>query len=87
MRRLRAIARNVLPIVAEQAVLGLLFLGVIVAVSACSPPPEQPDLNTYGAANPVCLVGCWITFTLSEGDGAAGNLTTTVTETIERGNP
>ena len=42
---------------------------VLLLLAGCSPPPEQPDLNTYGALQPLCLFGCRQTFTLTEGDG------------------
>lgn len=66
---------------ARAAALALMCLGVIASVSGCSVPPEQPDLNTYGAVQPLCILGCRITFTLSEGDGATGSLTSSVSET------
>ena len=56
--------------------IALLFL-----LSACSPPPEQPDLNTYGAIQPLCLFGCQIRTNLTEGDGATGTITSSVTTT------
>jgi hypothetical protein len=49
-------------------------------LAACSPPPEQPDLNTYGAIQPLCVLGCRQTLTLTEGDGAVGTLTTEVSQ-------
>lgn len=71
-------------IIAVRVVLGILFLGVsVVVLEGCSVPPEQPDLNTYGAIQPLCVLGCRITFTLSEGDGAQGAITSTITETSE----
>lgn len=53
------------------------FLGVVASVSACT-TPEQPDLNTYGAVLPVCVLACFQTFTLTEGDGATGSLSSNV---------
>lgn len=59
---------------------GLMFPGVV----SCAAPLEQPDLNTYGAVQPLCLIGCRLTFTLSEGDGGAGDITSTISETETR---
>lgn len=61
----------------------VLFAALMLA--GCSPPPEQPDLNTYGAVQPICLIGCNLHLTLTEGD-AAGTVTSSVTssETLGR---
>lgn len=79
MKRQRAsLARKA---IAARAVLVLIFLGVLEGCTT----PEQPDLNTYGAILPLCLLGCHIGFTLSEGDGATGSLSTSVSETVTTG--
>lgn len=72
------VARNGRAITPATVVRAGLFLGAVASVSACT-TPEQPDLNTYGAVQPVCLIACFLTFTLSEGDGSQGGLTTSVT--------
>lgn len=59
---------------------------VLLLLAGCSPPPEQPDLNTYGAVQPLCLALCRIIFTLTEGDGdGPTTLTPTVTTTTSTG--
>lgn len=68
----RAVAR--LRSLADLAPAAALF----AALTACSPPPEQPDLNTYGAIQPICILGCNLHMTLTEGD-AAGAVTSSVT--------
>jgi hypothetical protein len=30
----------------------------LLALAACSPPPEQPSLLTYGAGTPACIIFC-----------------------------
>jgi hypothetical protein len=52
---------------------------VMLVLAGCSPPPEQPDLNTYGVLQPLCLFFCRVNTSLVEGDGAAGSITSTVT--------
>lgn len=52
-----------------------------LALAGCSPPPEQPDLNTYGAIQPFCLFWCQIRTNLTEGDGATGSISSSVTTT------
>lgn len=59
----------------------IAFFAFMVFLAGCSAPPEQPDLNTYGAVQPLCLLGCRITFTLTEGDAAAASVGSSVTET------
>jgi hypothetical protein len=56
-------------------------IALVLTLSACSPPPEQPDLNTYGAIQPLCVLWCRQTLTLTEGDGGTGTLNTTVSQT------
>jgi hypothetical protein len=59
----------------------MMLVFLLCTTAACSPPPEQPDLNTYGAIQPVCLFWCEIRQTLTEGDGAMGSVTSNVTTT------
>lgn len=63
-----------------------LSAALLAALGACSPPPEQPDLNTYGAIQPICVLGCNLHLTLTEGD-AAGAVTSSVTSTDQIGKP
>jgi hypothetical protein len=59
----------------------LRALITLLALAACSPPPEQPDLNTYGALQPLCVFWCRQTLTVTEGDGSSGEtITTTISE-------
>ena len=51
---------------------------LLAALGACSEPQPVPDLNTYGAIQPICVLGCNLHLTLTEGD-AAGNVTSSVT--------
>lgn len=53
----------------------------LMTLGACSSPPEQPDLNTYGAIQPLCILWCQIRTNLTEGDGATGTITSSVTTT------
>lgn len=54
---------------------------ILLALSACTKPPEQPDLNTYGMLQPVCILLCRQSQTLTEADGGTAPLTITTTET------
>lgn len=58
---------------------------VLLFLTGCSPPPEQPDLNTYGVILPLCILWCDVRTSLVEGDGAAGAITNTVTDTRTSG--
>lgn len=60
------------------------LFALLAFLAGCSMPPDQPDLNTYGAVQPLCLLGCRITFTLTEGDAAVSPVGSTVTETDTR---
>lgn len=62
------------------AVRALTFLGASV-VASCSAYPDQPDLNTYGTLMPLCVIFCDASTYVTEGDGAAGAITSTVSET------
>jgi hypothetical protein len=53
-------------------------------LSACE-TPEQPDLNTYGAVQPVCLFWCDIIFTLTEGEAGTSGLSSTVSSSRTSG--
>lgn len=54
-----------------------MVAGALSFLGACE-APEQPDLNTYGAVLPVCVLACFQTFTLTEADGATGSLSSNV---------
>lgn len=55
----------------------VLLAGLFHGAASCT-TPEQPDLNTYGAIQPVCLFACFLTHTLTEGDGSSGSYSSTV---------
>lgn len=59
---------------------------LLAALGACSEPQPVPDMNTYGAIQPICVLGCNLHLTLTEGD-AAGNVTSSVTSTDQIGKP
>lgn len=85
VQRMLLLVRNVLRLTLVTGLLGLLFLGAAVGLSGCTVPPDQPDLNTYGAMQPLCVVWCHQVLTVSEGDGATAALSTTVSETLTTG--
>jgi hypothetical protein len=35
-----------------------IALTLVLTLAACSPPPEQPALLTYGTGTPTCLLFC-----------------------------
>ena len=63
------------------------LIALLLLLSACSTPPEQPDLNTYGAIQPLCLFWCQIRTVLTDGGGSQGDLSTTINTTEQRSAP
>jgi hypothetical protein len=44
------------------------IIASVLFLAGCT-TPEQPELSTYGAAQPVCFIGCWMTYVFTEGEG------------------
>lgn len=51
-------------------------LSFLIFLAACSPPPEQPQLQTYGAVFPTCVLLCRAAITTAELAEGASQTTT-----------
>jgi len=49
----------------------LLIFICFVSTASCSPPPEQPELRTYGNIFPLCLIICEVHTVTNDADPGA----------------
>lgn len=57
---------------------------IFLLLAACSPPPEQPSLLTYGTGTPLCVIFCTSSAIFAE-QGEASAITSSLGDTTATG--
>jgi hypothetical protein len=51
-----------------------VIITALLLLTACSPPPEQPELQTYGTGTPTCILFCTASAVFAEGSQITNTL-------------